>query len=284
MIAMRIFIIIILAIGSLIIQGCTGVCCSYPASGRAPFKGPLPNAHSHNDYEQQFPLMQALNQGFCSVEVDVHLVNGRLLVAHDADQVEESRTIESMYMDPLRQRIQKNGGSVYAGYPDVQLQLLIDFKTEGESTYEVLKSSLEPYRDILVSYESGQIRQGAVMAVISGSRPIEKLSGETRRLAFLDGRLENLSDGSAKEIFPLVSADWDDEFEWSGEDQITPEEEKKLRELIEKAHQQGKKLRLWGHPDRPEVWGKLQQMEMDWINTDRIPELAEFLNSRRPGN
>lgn len=281
MVDMRIFILSAIAIGSLLIQGCSGVCCSYPASSKAAFRGPLTNAHSHNDYEQQLPLMQALNHGFCSVEVDVHLVNGRLMVAHDADEVVESRTFEAMYMDPLMRRIQKNGGSVYAGHPDVQVQLLIDFKTAGDATYAVLKESLEPYREILARYESGQIIQGAVRVVISGSRPIEQLSSEKDRLAFLDGRLLNLTDGSSNEVFPLVSADWEDVFAWDGEGSLSAEEEKKLRDLVEKAHQQGKKLRFWGHPDRPEVWGKLKEVDMDWINTDRIPELAEFLNGRR---
>lgn len=276
-----IFILVSLAAGSLLIQGCSGVCCSYPTRAKSTVRRPVTNAHSHNDYEQDQPLTQALNHGFCSVEVDVHLVNGLLLVAHDANEVDESRTFESLYMDPLQRRIQNNGGSVYAGYPDVTVQLLIDFKTEGAATYEALAKSLEPYRDILVRYEAGQISQGVVMAVISGSRPIEKLSAETNRLAFLDGRLENLEDGTSNAIFPLVSADWDDVFKWNGRGLMSTEEEKKLSDLIEKAHQQGKKLRFWGHPDRPEVWGKLQEMKMDWINTDRIPELAEFLAARR---
>ena len=43
----------------------------------------LTNAHAHNDYEHTHPLADALEQGFCSIEADIHLVNGKLLVAHD---------------------------------------------------------------------------------------------------------------------------------------------------------------------------------------------------------
>lgn len=42
---------------------------------------PLERAHAHNDYEHARPLFDALERGFNSVEADVHLVDGRLLVA-----------------------------------------------------------------------------------------------------------------------------------------------------------------------------------------------------------
>ena len=44
--------------------------------------GPLPAAHAHNDYWHERPLHDALERGFCSVEADVFLVDGQLLVGH----------------------------------------------------------------------------------------------------------------------------------------------------------------------------------------------------------
>ena len=43
----------------------------------------LPAAHAHNDYLHKRPLLDALAQGFCSVEADIFLVDGALLVAHE---------------------------------------------------------------------------------------------------------------------------------------------------------------------------------------------------------
>ena len=40
----------------------------------------LPAAHAHNDYLHKRPLLDALAQGFCSVEADIFLVDGALLV------------------------------------------------------------------------------------------------------------------------------------------------------------------------------------------------------------
>src|SRR5947207_7295225 len=87
---------------------------------------PLPQAHAHNDYEHTRPLLDALDNGFCSVEADIHLVDGRLLVAHDRAHVRPDRTLQSLYLDPLRERATHNGGRVYPGGPPVVL--LVDFK------------------------------------------------------------------------------------------------------------------------------------------------------------
>ena len=42
------------------------------------------NAHSHNDYEQKNPFHEAYNEQFGSIEADVHLVDGTLLVGHES--------------------------------------------------------------------------------------------------------------------------------------------------------------------------------------------------------
>src|ERR1051326_8803322 len=87
---------------------------------------PLTRVHAHNDYEHKRPLFDALEHGFCSVEADIYLVDGQLLVAHNRYQVKTNRTLQSLYLDPLRERIRKNGGRVYAGGPECTL--LIDLK------------------------------------------------------------------------------------------------------------------------------------------------------------
>ena len=54
---------------------------------------PLLRTHAHNDYEHTRPLLDALEQRFCSVEADVWLVEGQLLVAHELKAVQKERTL-----------------------------------------------------------------------------------------------------------------------------------------------------------------------------------------------
>jgi hypothetical protein len=77
----------------------------------------LERAHAHNDYEHNRPLFDALVHGFKSVEADIWLVNGELIIAHDPEDVpqavQEGRILRSLYLDPLQTVVSQNGGSVY---------------------------------------------------------------------------------------------------------------------------------------------------------------------------
>src|ERR1700680_4345384 len=95
---------------------------------------PLKNAHAHNDYEHKRPLLDALDQGFGSVEADVFLVDGALLVGHERADLRPERTLQKLYLDPLRARIKANGGRVYKNGPAIWL--LVDVKTEAKTTYQ----------------------------------------------------------------------------------------------------------------------------------------------------
>ena len=78
---------------------------------------PQPQAHAHNDYEHDRPLLDALSHGFCSVEADVFAIDGELRVAHDRIDTRPGKTLQKLYLDPLRERVQKNGGRVYKDGP-----------------------------------------------------------------------------------------------------------------------------------------------------------------------
>src|SRR5467141_4729541 len=93
---------------------------------------PLIHAHAHNDYEHKRPLFDALDHGFCSVEADIYLEKGRLLVGHTRDDLRPERTLEKLYLDPLRERTRANSGRVYSGGPAIFL--LIDMKTSAKPT------------------------------------------------------------------------------------------------------------------------------------------------------
>lgn len=236
---------------------------------------PLTNAHAHNDYEHPRPLLDALDHGFCSVEADIYLVEGRLLVAHDRDKVAASRTLQALYLDPLREWIKRNGGRVYRNGPVVTL--LVDIKSEAESTYSALRTVLNDYADILCSYSSGAAETKAVLVIISGNRPKKTMAAESERHAALDGRLEDLEGNAPSHLIPLISDNWTRLFKWRGVGPFPENEWRKLREIVAKTHAQGRKIRLWATPDRPEVWQELLASGADFINTDNLSELQAFL-------
>ncbi len=243
-----------------------------------PSPAPLPNAHSHNDYEHTRPLQDALDQGFCSVEADIYLVDGQLLVAHDLPKVRPERTLQALYLDPLMARVRTNGGRVYPGGPSVTL--LIDFKGDADATYARLREVLTAYRPMLTVFGDDRTVTNAVTIVISGNRPWKTLAGEPERLAGLDGRLPDLDTGPSPHLVPLVSDNWRSHFQWNGEGPLPAPEKAKLHELVRRAHAQGRRIRFWAAADRPEVWRAHAEAGVDLINTDHLEALAAHLRAK----
>lgn len=238
---------------------------------------PLPRAHAHNDYEHERPLQDALDHGFCSIEVDIHLVDGALLVAHDREDVVPGRTLQSLYLTPLRTRIRSNGGRVYSEGPSVRL--LIDVKSAAEPTYRVLRDVLRSYADILTVFAGTHQDEGPVTAVISGNRARTLMENEAIRYAAYDGRLEDLelNPSPSATFIPLVSSHWGQITAWRGEGPMPEADRAKLHSVVARAHEQGRVIRFWATGDRPAVWAELLDAGVDVLNADDLGLLRQFL-------
>ena len=239
---------------------------------------PLKTAHAHNDYYHDRPLLDALDQGFCSVEADVFLVDGKLLVAHSRFELNQKKTLESLYLKPLASRVKKNGGRVYRDGPP--LTLLIDFKSSGPETYEALSRELTPYRSMLTRVVDGKVVPGAVQIIISGNRPTDLIAEQATRDVFVDGRLSDLEAAANPTLVPLISDRWTSHFKWRGRSEMPAAERQKLDAIVAKCHARGERLRFWATPDVESVWRVLHEADVDLINTDNLSGLATFLNQQ----
>ena len=246
---------------------------------------PLPQAHAHNDYEHPRPLLDALDQGFASVEADVWLVDGQLLVAHDRDQVVPGRTLERLYLSPLEARRQMNDGSVYPGWGG-SLQLLIDATSAAGPTWAAVQEVLARHPRLMTRFTADGTDERAVTAVVSGNRDRAAMLAEPDRYAGYDGRLTDLETGSPATFMPLVSDNWTNTFTWSGRGRMPAIERAKLQWIVARAHAHGYRVRFWATPDQPgparaAVWRELLRAGVDHLNTDDLVGLRRFLAAHR---
>ena len=244
---------------------------------------PLPQAHAHNDYEHARPLQDALSHGFTSVEADVWLVDGELLVAHDLADVDPSRTLESLYLDPLVERARREGGRVYRGYDGV-FQLLIDVKSAAGPTYAAVHEELAEHKRIMTTFREGDVKPDAVTAVISGNRDLPAMQAQRERYAGYDGRMGDLASGLPASDLPLLSDNWTKNFTWQGVGPMPEAERAKLHDIVDRAHAAGYRVRFWATPDTPgpardAVWTELLDAGVDHLNTDDLAGLEAFLRA-----
>ena len=193
-------------------------------------------------------------------------------------------TLESLYLDPLDELVRQQGNSIYPGW-DGSLQLLIDIKSDGESTYAAIEKELAEHPRLMTRFAKGNVTEGPVTAVISGNRPLATMQAAEKRFGFYDGRSADLASGPAAELMPLVSDNWTKLFTWQGVGPMPETERAKLHAYVEAAHAKGYRVRFWATPDqagsaRDAVWTELHNAGVDHINTDDLAALDAFLGAR----
>jgi YVTN family beta-propeller protein len=219
-------------------------------------------AHAHNDYEQLQPFQLAYQEQFGSMEADIHLYAGQLFVAHDNKEIKPARTLQKLYLDPINTHISKI----------TKLQLLIDIKTDAISTLEALIKLLQTYPEII---QSNRIR-----LVISGNRPPATQWITYPSYIQFDGRLETEYTTEQLSKVALLSESYFKFVKPSSPWPLHENDRQRLKQVIQQGQQLGKPVRLWAHPDFPEAWEEMMRLGLDYINTDKIIALSDFLTSR----
>ncbi|MEZ6014577.1 MAG: hypothetical protein R3F49_05645 [Planctomycetota bacterium] len=239
-------------------------------------------AHAHNDYIHARPLLDAVDQGFRSVEADVFAVDGALWVGHTLLEVRPGRTLRELYLEPLRERLQARGSVLERSLADDGgFFLLVDFKQSGEACLALLLEELRPLEPYLTRRVAGSVVPGELTVIVSGARPVEALRQLEPALVFLDARPAEL-DRVDRALAPLVSASWRDRFEWRGEGDPSAEDLARLRADAAAARAGGQVLRYWALPHDERVWRVALDEGVTLLQADDLERLARFLEPVRP--
>lgn len=230
------------------------------------------NAHSHNDYENNPPFWLAYNNHFGSIEADIWAVDGELFVAHYEREITPDRTLDSLYIKPVARMIRQSNGSAWQDRSGT-FQLLIDLKTPVEPTLRLLAQKLRQYPDVFDPF----INKKAVRIVISGNRPLPSEFRNYPRFIFFDGLLNQKYTRKQLKRIPLYSENFRSFSSWNGDGDIIEKEKMRIQHIIDSVHLINKKIRFWNSPDNKNAWNTFMMMGIDYINTDKIEELAEFL-------
>lgn len=233
----------------------------------------LVHAHSHNDYKQQHPLTDALALKFKSIEADIFLIKGKLIVSHTYPLLKR-KTLEELYLQPLSDSIQKNG-TLYKNEP---LILLIDIKSDAEKTFNALDVSLKKYKNILSSFENNKMVYRNITIILSGNKPYKQVAGSPDRYMFIDEDLENIESSTYDaSVCLMASTKFKNIFH---KKEMSDKEKQQFNKLLEIAHKQGKTARLWAIPENEVVWEWLLENKLDLINTNKLKRLSVFLRKK----
>ncbi|HEX8608321.1 MAG TPA: alkaline phosphatase [Pedobacter sp.] len=233
------------------------------------------SGHSHNDYSQNFPFFQAYYAGMGSIEADVYLKNGKLLVAHNEEDTDPSKDLKSLYLEPIAKAFAKNKGRVYAD-SSRKMQLLIDIKAGHKEVLKQLIADLKPY----LSFFDQQQNKNAVQILISGDVPPAANFKDYPKYINFDGRTTKTYTDEQLTRIGMVSESIATFTVWNGKGTPTPADKLKLINAIAVAHKWKKPFRFWGTKDNPNTWKELENLGADWIGTDHPEKLQAYYGGR----
>ncbi len=236
-------------------------------------------AYAHNDYLNPRPLEEALELGYQGVEADYFVVDGELLLSHELEDIDPEISLQSVYLDPLRERIAAMG-SVYG---DGTVFLLnIESKEEGPDTYEALHRVLEEYRDILTVVEDGTVSPGPIQVVLVGWHPpLENLAAQPVRYVAVQMHYKDLPENHTEipgHLLKMVTVNYEDTFRWRGEGPVSDRVQEQLARMVAARDAvEGRIIRTYEVPYHQDVYRALLEAGFDLIGTRNLTKTSEIL-------
>jgi hypothetical protein len=245
-----------------------------PSSHR-PVAAPRFLAHAHNDYEHARPLLDALDARFRSVEVDVYYAGGKLAVSHDGTA--SKGTLESLYLTPLQERIASHHGSVYGdGKP---FRLVIDLKDADDNLPAAIDTVFARY-PMLSRFVGGAYVRGPVEIVFTGNEAMKRAVVARTCWGTRDSNVFSAKESVLDTRWTDYALDWKQCVDWDGNGPIPDDERRTLAYLVGYAHALHRKIRIYDAPDRPSVWAAECAAGVDFIGTNDLAGLSQFLSAR----
>lgn len=237
-------------------------------------KSPLENysassVFSHNDYLREAPFYEAYLERVGFIEADVFLQRKELLVAHTQEEIAADRSLEGMYLRPLQVSIRRNNGYVYADTTQ-ELTLMIDIKSEANSTLSAIVAALKKYPEI--------INAATLHVVISGNIPAPEKWDRFPAFINFDGRPGiNYTPEQLRRV-RLISDNFTQYSNWNGRTAMVAADIVKIGRVRDEIRAKGKPVRLWATPDIPNAWATLMKLQIDVINTDHPRDAVKFVS------
>jgi len=223
-----------------------------------------PLIHSHNDYQQPKPLTEALRLQAFSIEADMYRGSRGLVVAHDAKDTSAAPTLESLYLHPIIRLFKKHQDRISKSKTYAPI-LMIDSKEAGATVIAELVKETALYPSVF----DRSVNPLAVQLVISGDRGNISQWNSWPSYILFDGRPYEVYNSATLQRVAFIS---DAYFKYATATDSTT----RIRQLAEKVHAMGKRLRLWAIPDNPASWKRLRELGVDIINTDKVGECRAF--------
>jgi hypothetical protein len=256
----------------------------------------------------RIPLYEGLAAGCVGTEADIwegKNIKGQveLFVGHDRKSLREERTLESLYLRPLMDILEKQNEvqsvskseekefldssgktpvGVFSLEPNTSVVLLLDFKSSTPATWAAVTEKLKPLKEknYLTHWTpSAGIAQRPITIVASGDAPFDTLiSNKTYRQIFYDAPITKLLEPNTpynSNNSYYASASLGDAIGSVTFGRLTKNQKETVRAQTKRADELGMMSRYWSTPAWPiswrdNIWEVLIELGAGILNVDDL--------------
>ena len=232
-------------------------------------------AYSHNDYRNRHPLEDALALGFQGVEADYLLIDGELRVGHGRGDAMRGRTLERLYLEPLRDRLRRCG---WIQPNQKRFLLTIEDKQRERQGYEVLREKLAQYGDLTgTSAQPGPVR----VVLVGWHPPLSEIARESLQFSTVQARLTRTGlqvPAGDTGLIGLVSLDYGKTMQWKGRGLLSSRDRQVLQHIAAARRAlPGRLVRAYDVPLNRDVYRLLLRSGVDLIGTKKLEKSSAML-------
>ncbi len=230
---------------------------------------------AHNDYQKDEPFHHAYQHRVGIMEADLYYDQNQVWVAHDPSELGFKRKLETLYLQPLREKIARFGKP----YPEENhsLVLMLDIKNESDRIMSWIISLLDEYPDI---FGEENRTPPHVYLVISGDRPTPDTWASLPASIKIDGRLTDQIPRELRDRIHMVSSSFQSVIpgHFDRKTGLSNDQMVAIQKTIRSVHDQNLKIRFWGVPDEYSYWKLQDEWGIDIVGCDHLDELASHLD------
>jgi hypothetical protein len=242
----------------------------------------MPNMVLNQEFFSEKDIYSTFTQGVVHYEAQIMYIYGEVYVTSQMpDSAKHTMpTFRSSYLMPIYSQYKKNQGKVNENY-DGEIFLFLNIKYDAKKTYLKLWEQLSPYNEILTYRIGPQWHEGKLKIVFTGNAPMKVLQQERVSFAAAQGTINDLSKNYDSKVMPIIGIDFNSDMSWNGVGKMPFDEFMKFKDVIRKAHEQGKKVRVFNCPEEDNVWDVLLTSGVDLINCSNPSTYNKFLSERK---
>lgn len=241
----------------------------------------MPNFVSNQVFETSKGIWPTFTQGVVHYEAEVMYIYGDVYVTqHMPDSANHSKpTFRSTYLMPIYSQYKKNHGKVHENY-DQEMYLFINIKFDPKKTYSKLWEQLSPYNEMLTYRVGPKWHEGKLKVIFVGNAPMRSFIQERVSFVAAQGTIDDLDKDYDNKVMPLIGIDFENEIDWNGVGKMPFDKYTAFKSIIKKAHDQGKKVRIYNCPNEEGIWEVLTTAGIDMISGNDPAKFQNFLKDK----